>query len=122
MDGSDVAADTQIRQLQQGDGGAAGEATVVGLDLRRMHVYVDGTQPRERRNAGPLYPSSAGWVGMHVIVDARIVTVIACNRTAITATVSPLNVSFDAMSVVAAGGGGAAREVKARAWLLDTAN
>ena len=83
----------------------------------------DGTQQRGRRNAGPLYPSSAGWVDVHVIVDARIVTVIACNRTAITATVSPSNASFDAMSVVVGGGGGgAAREVEARAWLLDTAN
>ena len=88
-----------------------------------MHVYVDGTQQRGRRNAGPLYPSSAGWVDVHVIVDARIVTVVACNRTAITATVSPSNASFDAMSVVVGGGGGgAAREVEARAWLLDTAN
>jgi hypothetical protein len=118
---SSAAVEIRFMQLD----GEAMLYTSVGLDVGRMHLYVDGSKQGGRRNSGPLYPpppSADRWTQLHVIVDGGVVTAIgANNRTAITACVLPANVSFDGLSVVAAAGGGVAA-AQVEAWLLSPAN
>ena len=56
-------------------------------------------------------------------MDGGIITVIGGNRTAITATVSPPNASYNQMTVLPGGGGDGQRdEVEVQVLLLDSAN
>jgi len=70
--------------------GADGEGTRIGVDPVRGLVTVNGTtQGNADVRAGPLMPSNATVVSMHIIVDHSIIEVIVNNRTALTVYVTP---------------------------------
>ena len=99
-------------------------STAVGLDLARMHLFVDGSAQGGRLSAGPL-PAGRTTHSVHVIVDGAVITAIADNVTAMTEVTSPANATFDGVSVVVAAASSAgfgAAAVAVEAWLLNTTN